>query len=143
MDALRIKREQLECHAHRIAFVQLAYVPHVDLGGESRVPVIFEILRADTDQLVNFIDGPIEQHVVVSHVEMAVVIDPLRLDPHERRNKRGEEDRFEIGAVKHGSFSLSLCHGHALIGYTAFLPLTTRATSLAHFVCNSSSASIE
>src|SRR5215510_6964625 len=81
--------------------MKLPYVPYVDLGGESRVPVIFQILRANADQLVNFIDGPIEQHVVVGHVEMAVVVDPLRLDPHERGDKRGEENRFEFGAVKH------------------------------------------
>ena len=30
----------------------------------------------------------IEKHIVIGHVEMAVIVDPLRLDPHHRRDER-------------------------------------------------------
>src|SRR5262249_32712320 len=37
------------------------------------------------------------------HVEMAVVVDPAGLDPHQRGHERGEEYRFEIATVQHGA----------------------------------------
>ena len=62
-----------------------------------------EVIGPDADELVHLIDRAIEQHVVVGHVEMAVIVDPLRLDMHQRRDEGREENRIEVGAVEHGS----------------------------------------
>ena len=52
----------------------------------------------------HLVDRPVEQHVVICHVEMAVVVDPTGLDPHHRGDEGGKEDRFEIEAVEHRRF---------------------------------------
>ena len=62
-----------------------------------------EVIGSDADELVDLIDRAIEQHVVVGHVEMAVIVDPLRLDMHQRRDEGREENRIEVGAVEHDS----------------------------------------
>ena len=62
-----------------------------------------EVVGPDANKLVHLIDRAIEQYVVVGHVEMAVIVDPLRLDMHQRRDERREENRIEVGAVEHGS----------------------------------------
>ncbi len=42
-----------------------------------------KIVRAEAELFVQFVHGLVEKHDVVSHVEMAVEVDPLRLDPHQ------------------------------------------------------------
>ena len=54
-------------------------------------------------QLEGLVDGAVEQHVVVGHVEMAVVVDPVLLDGHHRGDERRKEQRLEIDAIQHGS----------------------------------------
>src|SRR6185295_16917430 len=54
-------------------------------------------------ELATLVDGAVEQHVVVGHVEMAVVVDPGGLHLHRRGDKGGEEHRFEVAAVEHGA----------------------------------------
>ena len=50
--------------------------------------------RAEAEQLIGFIDRAVEQHIVIGHVEMAVIVDPLRLDLHHR----GDEGRVHRSA---------------------------------------------
>ena len=45
--------------------------------------------------LVDFVDRAVEQHIVIGHVEKAVIVDPTRLDP----NRSGDEGR-EKGAFR-------------------------------------------
>ena len=56
-------------------------------------------------KFVDLVNRAVEQHVVIGHVEMAVVVDPLRLDPHQGRDEGRKENRFEIGAIEHGFIS--------------------------------------
>ena len=65
------------------------------------MPVRFDIVGAAAEQLEGLVDRAVEQHVVIGHVEMAVVVDPARLDPHHRGDERGEENRFEVDAIEH------------------------------------------
>jgi hypothetical protein len=60
-----------------------------------------EIVRPDAEQFVGLVDAAVEQHVVVGHVEMAVVVDPGRLHPHHGGDEGRKEQRFEVGAVQH------------------------------------------
>jgi hypothetical protein len=60
VDALSVIVEELKGDAHRIAGVQLAQIADVDLGGESRVPPLHQIVVADADEFVGFVDGAIE-----------------------------------------------------------------------------------
>src|SRR5262249_21718509 len=94
------KVEQLERHFHGVVSMQLSQVAYVDFGRESRLIVLLEIVEANAKELVDFVDGPIEQHIVVSHVEVAIVVDPMRLNPHQRRYEGCEKKRFEIGGIK-------------------------------------------
>jgi len=105
--AIRVKQEYRE---NRPALrmrktgvrVQLSHVPYMHLGCEGRMVGSLEILRSDADELIHLIDCAIEKHVVISHIEMAVVVDPLRIDMHQRRDERREEHRIEISTVEHG-----------------------------------------
>src|ERR1700760_4356407 len=65
------------------------------------MPVPLEVAGPDADQLVGLVHGPVEKHVVIGHVDMAVVVDPLRFDAHHRGDEGGEEHRFQVGTVEH------------------------------------------
>jgi len=94
--------EQLKRDPHRVACVQLPQIAHMHLGREGGVAALLQIGRPDTEQFVSLINRPVEQHMVIGHVHMAVVVDPGRLDLHHRRDEWGKEQRFEIEAVEHG-----------------------------------------
>jgi len=55
----------------------------MDLGGEGRMPVILQVSGTNAKKFVNLVNRAVEQHVIIGHVEMTVVVDPLRLDPHQ------------------------------------------------------------
>src|SRR5262249_48631833 len=73
------------------------------LGGEAGLLVRLDVIEAAADELEGLVHRAIEQHVVIGHVEMAVVVDPAGLDLHQRGHERGEEYGFEIAAVQHGA----------------------------------------
>ena len=100
--ALVIEAEQLEGDAHRRVDQKLAQIAHMHFGGESRVLAGLDVAEAEAEQLIDLVDGAIEQHIVVGHVEMAVVVDPAGLDPHHRRHEGREERGFGVAAVEHG-----------------------------------------
>src|SRR3954471_20657325 len=60
-----------------------------------------DVVWPAADQRESLVDGAVEQHVVIGHVEMAIVIDPAALDPHAGGDERRKEQRFEIDAIKH------------------------------------------
>src|SRR5262249_49605874 len=68
---------------------------------EAGVPPRLHIVGAAADELERLIHRPVEQDVVVAHVEMAIVVDPGSLDVHHRRYEGSEEDRLKIKAVEH------------------------------------------
>ena len=80
--------------------MQLAQIAHVHLGGEGGEARL-HVVGAAAEQFEHLVHRAVEQHVVIGHVEMAVVVDPGRLDPHHRGDERREEHRFEIEAVEH------------------------------------------
>ena len=95
MHALGVEVEQLHAHLERRALVYLAQIAHVHLRHHGRVLVLLKIIRPEPKQLVQLVDRAVEQHVVIGDVEMAVIVDPLRLDPHQRRDEgRGD---FGVG----------------------------------------------
>ena len=113
--ALVVEIQKLEGDAHRIAGVQLAQVAHVHLGGEERELAFLDVVGAAAEQLEHFVDGAIEQHIVIGHVEMAVVVDPGRLDPHHRGDEGRKEQRFEVDAVEHVSGLISIMPDYAAL----------------------------
>jgi hypothetical protein len=84
--------------------VQFAQIADMHLGGKAGVPARGHIVDTAAEQFERLVDRTVEQHVVVGHVEMAVVVDPRRLDPHHRGDERGEEQRFEINTIEHGAY---------------------------------------
>jgi hypothetical protein len=101
MQPLGVVVEELKGHPHRVARMQLAQVAHVHLGGEAGLPACLHIIGAAAQKLERLVHRPIEQNVVVGHVEMAVIVDPRRLDPHHRGDEGGKEYRFVVEAIEH------------------------------------------
>ena len=84
-----------------LAFMQFAQVAYVRLGREGRVGLAAQIIGADPEQFVGFVDAAVEQHVVIRHVQMTVVVDPARLHPHHGGDEWRKEQRFEVATVEH------------------------------------------
>src|SRR2546423_12744719 len=81
------------------------------LGGIEGAALLLDVSCADPQELVGLVDGTVEQYVVVRHIEMAVVVDPSGVDPHNRRDERRKEHGFEIAAIEHGASSGSARRG--------------------------------
>src|SRR5436305_1897802 len=79
--SLGVKVEQLEGDAHRVAGVELAQVADMYLGSEAGMTAVFHVVGAAADQLEGLVDRAVEQHIVVGHVEMAIIVNPAGLDP--------------------------------------------------------------
>ena len=62
---------------------------------------LLDIGQAAAKELIDLVDGAIEQHIVIGHVEMAVIVDPAGLDPHRRADKGREERGFGVAAIEH------------------------------------------
>ena len=81
--------------------MQLAQIAHMDFGGVAGVLGALDIIEPAADELVGLVHRAVEQHVVIGHVEMAVVVDPAGLDRHRRGDKGREERGFEIETIEH------------------------------------------
>jgi hypothetical protein len=92
VDALLVVIEELERGAHSIVHLQLAPVEGVDLGRKEGGIAFGEVVMAQAHQAEGLIHGPVEKHMVIGHVHVAVIVDPIGLDPHRRRDERGEEN---------------------------------------------------
>src|SRR6516164_803045 len=103
MHALAIVVDELERHPHVILGLELAQIAHVRFGREAGMPVGPHVIEAASQKLEYLVDRAIEKHVVIGHIEMAIIVDPAGLDSHQRRNKRGKEQRFKIAAFEHGA----------------------------------------
>src|ERR1044072_5262082 len=62
-----------------------------------------DVVEAAAQELEGLVHRAVEQHVVIGHVEMAVVVDPSRLDPHHPGDEGGKNRRFEVETVEHGT----------------------------------------
>ena len=80
--------------------MKFAQIADMHFGGEAGVPALLEVSEAAADELIGLVDGAVEQHVVIGHVEMAVVVDPGGLDPHDRGHERGGKDRRGLRAAR-------------------------------------------
>src|SRR5882757_8768409 len=59
------------------------------------------VVEAATEEFKGFVHRPIEQYVIIGHVEMAIVVDPARFDSHLRRDEGREEQWFKFDPIKH------------------------------------------
>src|SRR6185312_2153483 len=73
----------------------------MNFGGKRRVPGGMDVAQPEAEHLVDLVDGAVEQHIIVGHVEMAVIVDPGRFDPHHRGDEGGEKGGFRVAAVEH------------------------------------------
>ncbi|KAH2824856.1 hypothetical protein KXV85_000292, partial [Aspergillus fumigatus] len=89
MQPLLVRPQQVDRHLHGIAEVNLPQVADMAFGGEGRAVTFLLVGRPDAELQPQLVDGAVHHHVVIGHVEMAVVIDPLRLDLHHGRHERG------------------------------------------------------
>ncbi len=70
--------QQLEVDIDGIALGQLLQIVHMHLQHKTRALAGAHVLLADADLVEDMIESLVEEHVVVGHVEMAVVVDPFR-----------------------------------------------------------------
>src|SRR5579863_863823 len=75
----------------------------MDFGGKRRVPGGMDVAQPEAEHLIDLVDGAVEQHIIIGHVEMAVIVDPGRLDPHHRGDEGGEKGGFRVAAVEHAA----------------------------------------
>src|SRR5690606_20343477 len=61
---------------------QLAHVADMGFGRVDGEPAVAGIGRAHAHQLEGLVRAAVEEHVVVGHVEVAVVVYPVLLDLH-------------------------------------------------------------
>ena len=62
--------------------MKLAKIANVTLSRERRVSRAFDILWPKTQMVPELVGGPVEQYMVVSHVQMTVMINPIRFYAH-------------------------------------------------------------
>src|SRR5690349_7622256 len=76
MDALAVVIDELERDPHRRVRLQLAQVAHRSLDREAGMPARLDVFQAAPKDLEYLIDRPVEEHIVVGHVQMTIVVDP-------------------------------------------------------------------
>jgi len=81
--------EHLEGGGDLVAEMQLADVADVDLCGVGCQSPLACIFRPHAQQFEGFVGATVEQDVVVGHVHVAVIIDPVLLDLENARDERG------------------------------------------------------
>jgi hypothetical protein len=59
-------------------------------------PLAIRIIGAGANQIDRFVEGTVEQNVIIGDVEMAVIVDPFRLDLHDGRDEGRKEHGFEF-----------------------------------------------
>ena len=94
---LLVMVEQLERDGHLVAKVQFPDIAEVDLGGVDGELALACVGRAKPHRFERLVAAAIEQDIVVGHVHVAVVVDPVLLDLKDR----GNEGR---GWFRHGDF---------------------------------------
>ncbi len=88
MQTFFICRDQQDGNLHRVPEMDFPQIAHVALGRERRAVACLHIVGADAQFQPELVDRAIEHDIVIGHVEMAVIVDPLRLDLHDRGPKR-------------------------------------------------------
>ena len=101
MQALCVVVDQPDRDAHRRVRRKLAQVTNMRFGGEERCAALARVIGAETDEKKRLVDGAVDQHVVISHVEMSVVVDPRGIDGHHGRYERREKYGLEIDTSGH------------------------------------------
>src|SRR6056297_966925 len=85
-------RDQPEGRAHPVPQLQFAQVTHVEFRRKGRVIGPRHVIGAKAEPREGLVCGAVEQHGIIAHVEMVVMVDPIRLDiqkgGHERRCRR-------------------------------------------------------
>jgi hypothetical protein len=78
--ALAVVIEELGGDPYFVAGVEFTDVGDVGFKGEERGVPLSDILGPKADGVEGFIAAAVEKDIIVSHVEMAVVVNPLVLD---------------------------------------------------------------
>src|SRR5947207_1759873 len=78
---------------------------HIDASRLRSAAKSLPSVEAAAEQVDGFVKAGVEQHVVLRHVEVAVTIEPRRLNLHHRRDERSKEHRLQIDTVQHDGTS--------------------------------------
>lgn len=92
VNALFVIINQLNGDAHRHIGFHLAPILDVTFGCEGGPAAGRHIVGSKIEKMKGFVDGAIEHHMVIGHVEMAIIVDPAGLGPHGGGYERGEEE---------------------------------------------------
>lgn len=77
MQALFVMVDQLQRSAHPVAQVQFANIANMDFGRVGGEPAGGSIGGAHAKRYGNLVARPVEQHIVIGHVEVAIIVDPV------------------------------------------------------------------
>ncbi len=89
MHAFGVTVEKLRLDPHRIASMEFAHIGVVAFQREERGVAVLHVVRAEAHGREGLVARPVEQHIVIGHVEMAVIVGPLVLDLLDSAHERG------------------------------------------------------
>ena len=84
VEALGVVVEDDRLDDDAVACLELAEVADMGLEGEDGMIGLRDIVFVDADAGEDLVESPVEENVVVGHVEVAVIVDPVRFDGHDR-----------------------------------------------------------
>src|SRR5262245_34119934 len=80
VDALLIGSEQTDRDLQRIATMDLAEITHMAFGRHGRAIAFLLVQGTEPERTEEVADRLVQDYIVIGHVEVAVMIDPVRLD---------------------------------------------------------------
>ncbi len=101
VNALIVRSDNQDRDLRGIAKVDFPDIPNMAFGCEGRVVACLHIFGTDPDFEPQVVDRPVEQHVVIGHIEMTVIVDPLRFDLHDRGPERDGLLQQIVGWLSH------------------------------------------
>jgi hypothetical protein len=103
VDALGVVLQQPRGESERIPLAHLTVVGDVGLERERRHPLGLAMRPVEPHVVQPLIGGEIEDHQVIAHVQVAVVVDPLRPDDGAVDVERGRDLLWpQRGSLMHG-----------------------------------------
>jgi hypothetical protein len=99
VNALGVVVEELDGDLHGVAGMEFAQIGQMRFECEERRVGGLHIVGTQSDQIESLIAGTIEEDIVIGHVEMAIIVDPLIFDLLGAGNKRhlGLPWKFQLG----------------------------------------------
>jgi hypothetical protein len=107
VETLGVMTEENRFDRDVLALTELSEVADMGLKSENGMVGLCNIDRIDTDPGEDLVKSPVEENMVIGHVEVAVIVDPVRFDGHDGGADRRLAERF---LERNGRLDKALAH---------------------------------